>query len=337
MKRCVIMWLLCAVPLPVFALTPDEFAFGYPLVTAGQTSVYRLALPVALYSDIAHADLRDIRVFNAADEVVPHTLRRPAQQQDAERAPLAMPFYPFETALPDGKGPVAVQIHSDAHGTIINVDSNLSLQGGRVVSSYLLDGTSLPNPPSRLQLSWSAGSDAQVLPVVVESSDDLLQWSPLASATLLHLNYAGHQLERHSIELPPRHYKYLRLRWPSSTQQATLTEVQAYLPRGTTRPVDQWLEITGQRSQETKPVYEFDTQAQLPVGRIDLLLSENNSLLQGVLLSRATKTAPWTRRYSGLFYRLQEQGAELHNESVSMSINSDRYWRLEVMSDPAGL
>ncbi len=337
MKRCVIMWLLCAVPLPVFALTPDEFAFGYPLVTTGQASVYRLVLPAGLYSDVVHADLRDIRVFNAAHEVVPHSLRRPAQQQDAERAPQALPFYPFETALPDGKGPVAVQIHSDAHGTIVSVDSSVSLQDGRVVSSYLFDGTLLSNPPSRLQLSWSGGSTSQVLPVAVESSDDLMQWSPLASATLLRLNYAGHQLERNSIELPLRHYKYLRLRWPSSAQHTTLTEVQAYLPRSTTRPVDQWLEIAGQRSQETKPVYEFDTQAQLPVGRIDLLLSENNSLLEGVLLSRATKTAPWTRRYSGLFYRLQEQGAELHNEPVSMSINSDRYWRLEVTSDPAGL
>ncbi len=115
-----------------------------------------------------------------------------------------------------------------------------------------------------------------------------------------------------------------------------VTTVQVYLPRSTTRPVDQWLEIAGQRSQETKPVYEFDTQAQLPVGRIDLLLAENNSLLEGVLLSSATKSAPWMRRYSGLFYRLQEQGTELHNEP-SMSINSDRYWRLEVTSDPAGL
>ena len=337
MKRIAAICLLCIAPLHVAALTPEDFAFGYPLASDEQTSIYRLDLPAGVYGDAVRADLGDLRVFNGAREVVPHSLRRPALKQDAESAPQAVPFYPLETQLPDGKNHVAIQLRSDAQGTIINVDGDAPLQGGRVVSAYLLDCTALPQSPNRLELTWSDGSDSKVMPVDVSSSDDLTQWSPLAGATLLRLTYAGHRLERRSIELPSRHYKYLRLSWPGDAQNAALTGVQARFPRSDTRRLDQWLEIAGLRGQETKPVYEYDTQALLPVERVDLALAQNNSLLEGVLSSRAATTAPWTQRYRGVFYRLREQGTELRNETVSLSMISDRYWRLEVTSDPAGL
>jgi hypothetical protein len=49
--------------------------FALPVETPGGDALYRVAIPQAVYESAAFPDLRDLRVFNGAGEVVPYAFR----------------------------------------------------------------------------------------------------------------------------------------------------------------------------------------------------------------------------------------------------------------------
>jgi Protein of unknown function (DUF3999) len=71
-------WLILA-GISVNAAEPaaDMFAYGLKLEVEGQHAFYQLELPLEVYQSVTRRDLGDIRLFNAAGQVVPHVLRRP--------------------------------------------------------------------------------------------------------------------------------------------------------------------------------------------------------------------------------------------------------------------
>jgi len=66
---------LLLVPALAGAEQPRDFAYGIPLRTSGQDALQQLEVPRAVYEGVVRADLGDLRVFNAAGEVVPHAFR----------------------------------------------------------------------------------------------------------------------------------------------------------------------------------------------------------------------------------------------------------------------
>ena len=61
-------------------ITTRDFAAGYYLETSGNNAVYSLELPEDVYHTVKSAELKDVRVFNSAGEVVPHELRSVADR-----------------------------------------------------------------------------------------------------------------------------------------------------------------------------------------------------------------------------------------------------------------
>lgn len=71
--------------------------------------------------------------------------------------------------------------------------------------------------------------------------------------------------------------------------------------------------------------------------RIDLNLSQENSLLSGTVLSRASEQAVWRNHYRGAFYHLKIKDTTLHNDPVMVPETSDRYWKLDIDNRQSGL
>ena len=46
-------------------LSLEDFAYAIPITTPVPSSAYRVAIPFDVYRNVAHDDLRDVRVFNA--------------------------------------------------------------------------------------------------------------------------------------------------------------------------------------------------------------------------------------------------------------------------------
>ena len=81
-----------AVPAPT--LSPQDFAYGLPVITTKEAAAYRFALPLAVYQGTYRENLADLRVFNARGDAVPFSLLRPAAQPPARKAAPESPSRP---------------------------------------------------------------------------------------------------------------------------------------------------------------------------------------------------------------------------------------------------
>jgi hypothetical protein len=72
-------------------LSPQDFAFGLPVITNQEAAAYRFSLPLTVYQDSAREDLGDIRLFNAAGVAVPFSLLRPGVHAPIHKPVLAEP------------------------------------------------------------------------------------------------------------------------------------------------------------------------------------------------------------------------------------------------------
>jgi hypothetical protein len=73
---------------------PQDFAYGYPIVTSTEASAYRITLPLAIYRGTVRDDLGDLAVFNARGEVVPFFIREIPLETPFVHAPGSLPLFP---------------------------------------------------------------------------------------------------------------------------------------------------------------------------------------------------------------------------------------------------
>jgi hypothetical protein len=325
----------CADNMPV---TKNDYAYGLPIVISDEASIYRLAVPEVVYTHLVKEDLSDLRVFNAAGEIVPHSLRRPDQPQADEGEPLVLPFFPYAVIKPGTHSPVLVQIAINDQGTVVNSSSSEKTEGEERVSAYLIDISALGTIPSKLAFSWGSPEDSFVARVSIEGSDDLSHWNTLVSqASLVRLFFADRELGRREIELPDRTYKYLKINWPATTDGVRLTEVQAWLSQNAEPVEPVWVELAGVAVADEPGLFEYSSKGHLPVEWAEVVLPEVNSLVDVKLLSREEEADSWQIRYTGSFYRLRVEGANLASESARFSLVNNPLWQLEAVSGLSGL
>src|SRR5690606_29155576 len=104
-----------------------------------------------------------------------------------------------------------VQVET-ADGTRIDIEgatARPALDDG----TYIIDASSIEDPLGAVGFQWQSADDASAVRVRIEASDDLDDWQVVVpESTLLHVAEGDRQLRRETIELPPRRYRYLRVR-----------------------------------------------------------------------------------------------------------------------------
>ena len=318
----------------------NDYAYGVPVEISSEASIYRLSVPEVVYTHLIKADFSDLRVFNAAGEVVPHSLRRPVEAQADTGDPLAVPFFPYALIRPGEQGPARVQVTINDQGTVVSSSAGTEPDGEQQVSAYLIDVSTLEELPSRLAFSWESPADSFVAHVSIQGSDDLAHWRTLvAQASLVRLYFADRELGRREIELPHgmHRYKYLKLDWPAANKGARLTDVQAWFSQKAEPIEPVWTALTGSVVEGEQDKFDYQVRGRLPVEWAEVALPEDNSLVDVRLYSREKETAPWRGCHSGSFYRLKVDGASLASEPARFSRVNDLLWRLEAVSDLSGL
>ena len=349
---------------------PNDFAFGMKVVTPGDAAGYRASLPLAVYQKTLHADLSDVRVFNAKGEVVPYSIERPRAQTPAAQpaAPTSLPV--FTLRGDPGAALNAVKVTIAAGTATINVEAPGALPDTGPIRSYLVDARSLDAAVSVLQLEWADDAADFAGRLQVDASDDLDLWHTLANAAPIANLHAGQaKLIERRIELPVSRAKFWRLLWTEEAAPFEITSVTAEPAQG---PVDverATLEVAGKpvastdsdrsrrsrdrdRDERERPTrdeleaepaksvpgeFTFDLGAQLPVDRVNLELPEQNTIVEITLFSRAQPGEAWRSVVTSGFYRLRGSGPDLVNGAVSIGTNTDRYWRVRADTRGGGL
>jgi hypothetical protein len=335
------LWLiplaLISVAAPA-AEKPSDFAWSLPIEADGSDDSYQFDLPSALYRGIARRDAGDLRVFNAAGEVVPHGFHHQTSAQAAKPQPRALTPFPLKGIAAQGVDSLHVRLERSGGKTIFQLDQRTG--GGKTpaaVLGYLLDATALDQPMQALELSVTAPIDYAGR-VRVEASMDLARWDIIvAGAPLLSLEHAGAKLEQRRVEFAPLKTKYLRLSWTGLPAEARLNNVLAETNVSPVAIARQWDAVTGVAVADKPGEYSFDLSGNFPVDRLRLGLPQQNTLAQVEFLSRNRASDPWRLASRGVVYRLHRQGAEILSPEISIATNPDRYWLLRVDQKGGGL
>lgn len=208
-----IVALCCLLPLSApaapaaQALRPEDFASGLRLQTIGAEPFYRLDLPLEIYTSNASGTLQDIRVFNSAGEIVPHSvvpMPGPARNQTREMVLDVMRLPPQPEA-----SAATGQLHIESGG----IDLQWKQAAGAAPLQWLLTGKDGKDMQlNSLRLDWDDGETSWQQQVTIETSDDMKDWQLVAEGLpLFDLQENGKHLRENTLHFAETTARYWRL------------------------------------------------------------------------------------------------------------------------------
>jgi hypothetical protein len=311
------------------SLSPQDFAFGLPVITTKDAAAYRFPLPLAVYQSTWRDDLGDIRVFNARGEAVPFSLLRPTAQLPAHQVAQAVPLFP----LHEGSRVVinGVRVIIDSPGSAIGLQAQNGAAADAYVRQYILDARALDALISGLRLEWPDSAPDYSGRVRIEASDDLGTWrTVVAAAAIANLHANGQALVENRVPLAPVTAKFWRISWLGAAPGFELTSVLAEPADGLIEPVRAVLEVLGTRDPVNGDTYSFDLGAHPPVTRFNVLLPEENTVVGIELSSRRAPRDPWRPVTRAGFYRLKTADGEQLTAPLQIAADADRYWQARI-------
>jgi hypothetical protein len=312
------------------AQSMDEFAFAVPIEGAASDPFYRLVVPQAAYEGAAFADLRDLRVFNGGEELVPHALR-PVAPKSQKPDPVALALFPLRG--PSGSRADDLELQVDRVGDRVSVRMSVrgDAGGGKVLLGYLIDASKLEPPLSGLRLVWGPGGAEHLTAVRIEASDDLRHWESLVSgAPVGGLSHGGQRLERDTVEFRRQRASYLRLTWAGPEGPIELARVQGLVPEQWEQADRMWKDVVARPDAATPGDYAFDVGGHIPLDRLELRLPQENSVVPLQVFSRDDPKQKWSFVASTVAYRIRQDGREVSSPPLVLGPNPHRYWLLRV-------
>jgi len=321
----------------------EDFAGGFELQLGATGAIYSLLLPEKIYTTVVHPDLADIRVFNGKGNVVPYLFKLEQAEPPQIIREQNLPFSPLYDFVPTGTvRQIETQISTDISGVgkeSVGVRRTMireKMEKTQKLNGYLLETSDITTIPFRLQFAVSGESDFMTT-MTLEDSDDLTNWTFINRETLARLNYNGHLIEKNADSLIHRKKKYIRLSWPASEKNIIFDKIRAISYSWVQQPVSNWTRLNStlpkKQTSANLIVLEFDSNGFMPVDTIRVGFSGHNNLIQGVIKSRAGLKETWRFRGQGTFYRLQNEDVALRNDTISLPMTTDRYWRLKISAE----
>jgi hypothetical protein len=318
---------------------PSDFAYGMDLALEGTTPFYEISLPEAVYEGSVVPGLADVRVFNAAGEVVPYGFLPRITETSTEPEAVEAPIYEMHTDAPEGVAAVDVIVQHSGGTAVIALQGPGGVDASTFASAplvgYLVDAREIRQAVRAVELELPADRVDILTRVRLESSDDLRTWSTLASDTPVVQLVAGtHRLERRRIEFRPQRLEYLRLSWPGRVQPLEVLSLR--LAPGVTKQekprewkVPQVVAVPDKRGR-----YEVDLGGHFPVDRLIFDLPQPNTVATMGIYGRPRALDPWQFITAATVYRLTDAGADVKSDPSLIGEHADRFWRFSF--DPRG-
>ena len=310
----------------------ENFRSHAPIRVEGADPFQRVQLPVEVYRD-ARSDLGDLRVVNARGEAVPLAFAGDAIPERETPQTVRLPQFAVTapaSAAATASGRIDIRVRALPNGTLVSVDqrpTGKTPAPGTRATSYILDASAFKPAVGAMIFDWDAKPGSEVVKVSVEASDDLREWRTVASrAALVRLAQGGQVLAQTRVALSSVNAKYYRVTWDGAALELRSVEAES---AATTKPPEarKVTTVQGTRTKEGDIVYDMG--ARLPVEAVRVIFPEANSVAPFEIASRdGPPNAPWRSRYSGTFYRIVRDGAELVPSPVEIGVHPARAWRL---------
>jgi hypothetical protein len=316
---------------------PTDFTTQVPLSVTGEGPWYRLELPLSVQLNARQADLRDLRVFNAVGDVQAYALARQSAQSSETRTLTEVKRFPLYNSVDATETAPSVRVQSSANGTLVEVQPSSQLEAGEEeLRGWLLDASAIKAPLQQLILDWTSERDG-FQRFTLEASDDLQHWQFWGEGQVARLTFADERVEQHEIGLPGQSARYLRLLWitPHSAPTLTSAQLQSASTRSLPLPLVWSQALAGSSTKAGE--YTWQLPMGLNVERVQVELSQPNSLVPVSLAGRRDSSLPWQPLGSGLLYRLTQNGQDLVQNELPLSGQIVQQLKLTVDERGGGL
>jgi hypothetical protein len=330
------------------ALAPTDFAWRANLVVPAGTSLARVALPVDALLRLQGSAAQDVRVFNAAGEVVPFAvLRRSDVERDAPlqrtRSYAAHGMFSSTALGMPVKGGVEVQVDADGatrawvhwgDSTAQNLPA-----GKQPLNAVVFDVREEKNPVAALEVAGSLPSNVLVN-LELSISDNLKDWTPVAvKGPLFHFEGADapHNTTLVLLQTLQLRGRYLLLRWPGQ-DGVSVTGVTGQLATERTQPAPLRAALPAGVA-DGKTSLSWSLPFATPITALHLQAVQDNTLVPVRIAGRMDAAQPWRNLASTVVYRLDSVGTGTGNSPVAMPATPLRALRVEASNGlalPAG-
>jgi len=335
---------LIAAPLALAASaqTPEGYAARWPLQLPAGASLARLPLPADVLTQAQTADLRDLRVFNAAGQPVPLALDRSSAETSASApAAVELPALPIladpQTAAGGGTG-LSLRIDENQGGRVVRLDvpppaaAASSPPAPAALLGVLIDAREQKTALQAIELEadWPA---ARPFTFRLHASGDLRQWQPLGEVTAYRgadgAVLAPAQVALGGATLPAR---YLRVTWDAAAAPDAVQVRGARLvpqpPQATPARVAVPLALPEGAARDPR-VLEWRLPFATPVAALDIRVAGPAALVPVRVLARQQREQPWTLLGRHVVFSLTQGGQTQRSPALELGQAAWREWRVE--------
>ena len=322
----------------------EDFAHSAELTTA-TTSLREVDLPLSVYEKMQRKDYGDLRVFSKNGQIVPYQLSSAEIVNSEQQQSLV--FYPFTKSQAADNGNIKVFIHqrqqSGAQGSgeqSIKQSIKIAQKWGGDFNNkqrskeyqYIIENPQTKTSLCKLQLDWTQAKPSMVLPLKLESSNNLQNWTGLSrTQSVSKLNYAGSKLIQNEIGFSCTSQKYLRLTWLKPELQVHLKKIQGiYTNNG--KAQTQWKSF-GKPSYDKDGNWLFESDVVAGISKMEFVAPQDGLLYKGSLYSRNNENDQWRFTHDVSQYRLNIGDTQLQSSAISIHTNKNRYWKVELDSE----
>lgn len=338
-----------ALPVPQAAIAAAvaadaiaDYAGSVALTTRGSEALYRVELPQAVYAGIRHADLRDLRVFNAAQELVPYALLSETTPVLPPSSVFTPPVFPVWAEAGKTADPLDVRIEQRADGSVVSIrargaggtGAGSRPAPGRQAVAYIVDATKIDSAIAAMRPEWRVTPENYIGSMRIEASENLKDWrTVITGSTLAYLAQGQSRLVQDRIQLQPTRSRYFRLTFSPAAPE--LTGLAAEAPSSRAEIRRQSLKVAG-RAGAGPGEFEFDLGQRAPVDRVRVIVPQSNALAPVRLDVRPEPRGEWRSVVSTVAYRIVRDGQELWSPAVPVAPNPSPRWRVVVDQTSGG-
>ncbi|MCL2524258.1 MAG: DUF3999 domain-containing protein [Betaproteobacteria bacterium] len=329
---------IAAAPLALAAPpsdAPDGYAARWPLQLPADASLTRLPLPAEVLTRVQTADLRDLRVFNAAGQPVPLALDRSSPDTRAPApAAIELPALPIMAAgqtVSAVSAGLSLRIEEGPQGRVVRLDDpSAAASAPPALVGALIDAREqkIALQGIELDVDWPA---ARPFTFRLHVGSDLRQWQPLGEVTAYRgadgVLTAPPHVALHSVTLQGR---YLRLTWdavPDDTVQLRGVRLLPEPPQAAPARVAAPLALPEGAARDAR-VLEWRLPFATPLAALDIRAAGPAALVPVRVLARQQREQPWTPLARHVVFSLTQDGQMRHSPALELGQAAWREWRV---------
>ncbi len=336
-QRIYFMLFLCLFGASVYAV---DYGYVMSLETSEEASGFAFNLPPAVYQKVHHADLRDLRVVNAAGDEVPMRLSLLDDEVKQTIVTTTLPVFALNQIrqIPMTTQQVKTSWQGDARQYEVTTSKTMQNYMNKaeairedvvLIDASVIQGQKL----QALELQWTfASTGNRVFYVQVQGSHNLSIWHTIHNRhKLVELDTGGRVVLENSIPFSSQAYEFYQLRFLDQPSPQ-VDRVKARLLNQAIKQQRQWQTMAHWTTVDSESDYviEWDTKGHFPIEGVKLDFDYKNLMADLKLYSKPNVSAPWRQVSTGRAYAVGDMA--LFNDEMSFRPNNHRYWRLSSRS-----